>query len=391
MVVGIPSRNEARSIGGVVAAAVEGLRQLGLADRTVLVNADNGSHDGTPEVFATAAGPVTHELVSTPAQGTGKGTNVLAIMRAASRLDAERVVLLDADVRTVEPGWIGRLLDAVDIDAPTFATPIYRRNRFEGNTTNHLISPLIGATLGTRVEQPVAGDFAFNRALLEMAMTWPVPGSAQLYGIDAHLCGNAALHGARVVQVPLGRKIHNPGFPKILHGSQQMLDAILHVIAGCGQPADADAAERGRRTTTDGQAVRPDAALVDRTVGKALRYLAREQTDIARLFPSLAGVQHAPWGYLIGYLRWAELLADLLAAAATGEAERARDHLVALYLSRVMTYWSEIEERSPAEVDALLDAQAEAVAAAVAARGVSFTGARPSMAFHAGFWAEALP
>jgi len=391
IVVGIPSLNEASTIGHVVTAAVQGLRRLGVIDRAVLVNADNGSRDGTPDVFAATAGSTPHEVVITPAENSGKGTNVLAIMQAACRLDARQVILLDADVRSIEPEWIGRLLEAVDTDEPTLATAVYRRNRFEGNTTNHLISPLIGATLGARVEQPVAGDFAFNRALLNAAMTWPVPESAHLYGIDAHLSANAVLHGARVVQVPLGRKIHNPGFPKILHGSQQMVDAVLHVIARCRRPVAVRLAGSGHRTATDDQAVRPDAALIRRTVDKAMRYLAFERTDITRLYPSLGSAPQAPWGYRIDHRVWSELIADLLTALAGGEAQRARDHLVALYLSRVMSYWEEIEGRSPAQVDALLDTQAQAVADAVSTRKLTFSGATVPMRFRAGVWAKDVP
>ncbi len=391
IVVGIPSLNEVSTIGDVVTVAVQGLRRLGVIDRAVLVNADNNSRDGTSDVFAAAAGSTPHEVVSTPAENSGKGTNVLAIMQAASRLDARRVILLDADVRSVEPGWIGRLLEAVDTDEPALATPVYRRNRFEGNTTNHLISPLIGATLGARVEQPVAGDFAFNRALLDAAVTWPVPGSAYLYGIDAHMCAHAVVHGARVAQVPLGRKIHNPGFPKILHGSQQMVDALLHVIARCGRPVPMRLAGPGHRRATDDHAVRPDAALIRRTVDKATRYLALERTDIVRLYPSLRGASQAPWGYRIDHRLWAQLIADLLTALAAGESERARDHLVALYLSRVMTYWEEIEGRSPAQIDTLLDTQAEAVADAVSSRDLTFSGASLPMTFRAGFWAKDVP
>jgi hypothetical protein len=48
IVVGIPSRNEARTIATVVRAAVDGLWAVGLDTRAVLLNCDNGSTYGTP-------------------------------------------------------------------------------------------------------------------------------------------------------------------------------------------------------------------------------------------------------------------------------------------------------------------------------------------------------
>ena len=56
------------------------------------------------------------------------------------------------------------------------AVPVYRRNRYEGNTTNHLASPLLAAVLGVHVQQPIAGDFAFNRAFIERAVDMAASG-----------------------------------------------------------------------------------------------------------------------------------------------------------------------------------------------------------------------
>jgi len=236
-VVGLPTRNEAATVGQVVATVEESLRRAGVWDRAVLVNADNGSRDGTPELFAAIVGGEHRLTVSTGAAGTGKGTNVLAIFHAALDLGAERVAVFDADVRSIEPDWLVRMLDAVVGDRPAMAVPVYRRNRYEGNTTNHIVSPLLAATLGVHVQQPIAGDFAFNRAFVERAVAWPLPESAQFYGIDVHLTRHAAREGFRIEQVPLGRKIHNPGFPKILCMSQQVIDAALHVVSRWPSPS----------------------------------------------------------------------------------------------------------------------------------------------------------
>ena len=51
VVAGFPTRDEAPTIGKVVAVADEGLGQAGLSSATVLVNADNDSRDGTAAVF----------------------------------------------------------------------------------------------------------------------------------------------------------------------------------------------------------------------------------------------------------------------------------------------------------------------------------------------------
>jgi hypothetical protein len=355
----------------------------------VLINADNGSRDGTAEVFRRSSGTVRRLTVATPAIGTGKGTNIMAIFHAALDLGAEGIVVLDGDVRSVEPWWIGRLLRAVAGAGPAMAVPVYRRNRYEGNTTNHLASPLLAGALGVHVQQPIAGDFAFNRGFVERAVTWSLPESAQLYGIDIHLTGNAAREEHAITEVPLGRKIHNPGFPKILPMSQQVIDSLLHVLAQAGRPRPVSRPYPGLRRTVDEAAVRPDGALIERTIAKVRSHLSRHHRAVARMFPSTADVPRWQDGLVrIDSQTWPAVLADALAGLAAGHAVQARDHLVALYLCRVRTYWDEIEQLAePEAIDVLLDAQTTAVVDAIAARKLAFaTG--PPMAFNPGFWAE---
>jgi glucosylglycerate synthase len=388
-VAGFPTRNEASTIRQVVAVADDGLGQAGLSAAAVLVNADNDSRDGTAAVFLGCPARSRRMTVATGARGTGKGTNLMAIFHAALDMGAERVVVLDGDVRSGEPWWVQRLLGAVERDSPAVAVPLYRRNRYEGNTTNHLASPLLAAVLGVDVQQPIAGDFAFNRALIERAVTWPLPESAQLYGIDIYLTGNAAREGHQITQVPLGRKIHNPGFPKIVRISQQVIDALWHIFYLSSAPRPLAAPQRPARSTVDDAAVRPDAGLTERTFARVSRYMTTHAAAIAAAFPCLAGATAQRDGLVdMPAARWAEVLGDGLAALAAGRAVEARDHLVALYLCRVATYWREIERlRAPDAIDALLDEQSAMVSAAVSRRNIRF-GSRPPMDFQVGPWAE---
>jgi glucosylglycerate synthase len=389
IVIGVPSRNETATVGSVVKAAVEGLRAIGAEGRALLVNADNGSHDGTPAAFAAAARGIACECLAVPAHGTGKGSNVLAIMREAESVGAECVLLLDADVRTVEPSWVGAMLEAVVGDGPLLAAPIYRRNRLEGNTTNHVVSPLMSAVFGARVEQPIAGDFAFNAAFVRACLEHPVPDSAQLYGIDVHLTAMAAREGWPIVQVPLGRKLHNPGFPKILYGSQQVIDSLLHAVALLTRPRPYIEPTAVPRRTVDPEISVPDRALVAAAIAKAARYLSANSGGIAQLFPTVKDLPGTEGGLRIDEWSWAQILADAVAALAADTLPLVRDHLVALYLSRVMTYWQQIEGCGPEAIDELLDRQTAAVIEAVRGRGITLPGVALPSGFEPGYWAEA--
>jgi hypothetical protein len=54
ILIGIPSYNNARTIGHVVRAVMAGLAKYFSNRRAVLVNSDGGSSDGTPDVVARA-------------------------------------------------------------------------------------------------------------------------------------------------------------------------------------------------------------------------------------------------------------------------------------------------------------------------------------------------
>jgi glycosyltransferase involved in cell wall biosynthesis len=385
-VVGIPARNEATTVAAVARAADAGLRKAFPHGINVVVLADNGSTDGTAERFLDTELDARKIVVRSGGIGTGKGTNVFEIVDQGVALDAERVLLLDADVRSTEPEWIGRLAAAVDGTEPTIAVPTYRRNRFEANTTNHLASPLLAAVFGVHVQQPIAGEFAFNRAFLRRTREWTRPASSYLYGIDVWLTANALRENLRVAEVPLGRKLHNSPFPKILRLPQQVLDSLFHVVLGLDEVRPPSSREPVSRAAIDGASVRPDGAVIARVTTAVTRYLDAHWSDLCGLFPSAREVAPAPWGLRVGTDEWPHLLADAVAGVAEGRFESARDHLVALYVNRVLTFWEEIDGLDGDRIDALLDRQAADTVHAVRARGITFGKSAAPVGFHENHW-----
>ncbi|WP_433262229.1 family 2 glycosyl transferase [Actinosynnema sp. CS-041913] len=386
-VVGIPARDEARTVGAVALAADAGLHRAFPTGTNVVVLAENGSTDGTVRRFAETPLRSRKVVAGSGGAGTGKGTNVFAIMDRALELAADRVLLLDADVRSAEPAWIGRLADAVAGAEPVLAVPAYRRNRYEANTTNHLASPLLAAVFGVHVQQPIGGEFAFNRAFLERSRGWHRPDSAHLYGIDVWLTANALRERLRVVEVPLGRKLHNSPFPKILRLPQQVLDSLFHVVLRTDRLRPPGSEAPGARAAVDGAAVRQDPAVVSRVSASVARYLDAHRDGVRTLFPSACGVGPAPWGLRVTADDWPHILADALAAVAEGRFEPARDHLVALYVNRVLTFWEEIDGLADGEVDALLDRQAARTVRAVQGRGIVLGGTTGPDRFDVRHWA----
>ena len=382
---GIPARNEQATIASVAAAADAGLADAG--GDNLIVLADNGSTDGTPEVFLGAGTSTPQRVIRTGSRGTGKGTNLIALVRAAVEHDADRLILLDADVRSAEPAWIGLLAEAVDDAGPTLAAPTYRRNRYEASTTNHLAGPLVAALFGTPLQQPIGGEFALNRPLMARVAEWPRPASAELYGIDIWLTANTLREGHRVREVPLGTKLHNSPFPKILRLPHQVLDSLFHVTLRLDSPSPStpDIPLR-RREAVDSRSARQDPALVDHVADTVRCYLDSHSPEVYALFPNAAALPPARWGLRIGTQDWPHLLADALEGLAAGHFATARDHLIALYVNRVLSFWEEIDGLGGDEVDALLDRQANDTAKAVADRDLTFGNVTTSLGYDRGHW-----
>src|SRR5688500_7058569 len=121
LVVGIPSKNESATIAAVTAIIDAGLSAACPGQRALIVNADNGSTDGTSAVFRETPTQAEKLAISTPGHSTGKGTNVLAIMEVAQVRGADALCLIDGDLRSAEPHWLKLLLDAAMVrNEPTF-------------------------------------------------------------------------------------------------------------------------------------------------------------------------------------------------------------------------------------------------------------------------------
>jgi glucosyl-3-phosphoglycerate synthase len=170
----LPARDEARTIGPILDALAP-LREAGVVDQIVVVD---DSRDGTGDI-ARARGAEVHPQESLrPDLGPvlGKGD---AMWRALSVLRGDVVCFLDADSREFgghfATGLIGPLLCAPGV---SFVKAHYRRPFRVGDVTlpegGGRVTELMARPLLERfypelaaVRQPLAGEFAARRELLE--------------------------------------------------------------------------------------------------------------------------------------------------------------------------------------------------------------------------------
>jgi glucosylglycerate synthase len=226
IVVGIPSYNNARTIGHVVRAIQVGLAKYFPDRKAVLVNSDGGSRDGTMDVVRSsriedqAAILVHHRIdavpiIATPYEGIpGKGSAFKAIFEIADALNAKACAVVDSDLRSITPEWVELLLEPVLREESEFVAPLYHRHKFDGTITNSIIYPLTRALYGRRVRQPIGGDFGFSGKLARFYLSKDVwETEVARFGIDIWMTTTAVANGYTVSQSFLGAKIHDTKDP----------------------------------------------------------------------------------------------------------------------------------------------------------------------------------
>ncbi len=177
VVIGLPTYNNASTVGLVLEAARDGLAKHLPGLRAALVCSDAGSTDGTPDAIdglewncprILARHTVTPaERVAIPFHGIpGRAAAQRTILEACQRLEARACAMLAPDCQTITPEWIDRLLRPVLEDGCDGVFPLYQRERYDGTLTNILIYPLIRALFGRRIRQPLGHHHGLSARLV---------------------------------------------------------------------------------------------------------------------------------------------------------------------------------------------------------------------------------
>jgi len=239
IVVGIPSYNNARTIGHVVSAASLGLAKYFGGYTSLIVNSDGGSIDNTREaVLSTRVDDSRLMLLSTPMEVgnrlsipyhgiPGKGSAFRLIFQLAQRLGAKACAVVDSDLRSITPEWINLLLAPVLSADQDLVTPYYQRHKYDGTITNGIVYPLTRSLYGLQVRQPIGGEFGLSLRLIERYLErddWET--DVARYGIDIWMTTIAIAEGFNVVQSFLGAKLHDAKDP----GTD--LSAMLKQVVG---------------------------------------------------------------------------------------------------------------------------------------------------------------
>jgi glucosyl-3-phosphoglycerate synthase len=210
----LPALNEAATVGTIVTAIREAHTGVGgLVSEVVVI--DSGSTDATAEVAAAAGARVVSKNDVLPGipVAAGKGE---AMWRGVAATTAELVVFVDADLQSFTPDYITALVgplladDRIQLVKAIYERPLVAGDHVVpaggGRVTELVARPLLNQFWPelTGVVQPLAGEYAARRTLLE---SLPFPTG---YGVEfALMVDTYERHGlAALAQVDLGVRVH---------------------------------------------------------------------------------------------------------------------------------------------------------------------------------------
>jgi hypothetical protein len=172
IMVGLPTLNNAATIVEVVRAIHTCFTRDFPRLRTVLINSDGGSTDGTPELIRAASFTDTdvvqtsHSLrtfhrVVAPYHGLpGKHTALRTVLAAGELSQAKVLAVIDPAGPATTAERVTEFLGPIARAEVEFLAPRYRRHPRDGVLITQLVRPLVRALYGVALDAPLSAEFA---------------------------------------------------------------------------------------------------------------------------------------------------------------------------------------------------------------------------------------
>jgi glucosyl-3-phosphoglycerate synthase len=165
----LPARDEAATIGAIVAEAV----RLELVSEVVVL--DDGSTDDTAAVARAAGAHVVSEASVLPETGPGSGKGN-AMWKSLYACSGDIICWVDADLRNFRAEYVERLCAPLLAQSDTMFVKAYSTRSFEGaptgggRVTELVARPLLSLLFPklTDIVQPLGGEYAARRSALEV-------------------------------------------------------------------------------------------------------------------------------------------------------------------------------------------------------------------------------
>jgi hypothetical protein len=376
ILVGLPTLDNAATVVDVVRAINVCFTRDFPRLRTVLINSDGGSTDGTPEVIRDAtvaegdmvltshALRTLHRVVA-PYHGLpGKHAALRTVFAAAALTQARALVVLDPAGPATSPERVTELITPITRGEVEFLTPRYRRHPRDGPLVTQLARPLVRSVYSVALDEPLGVEFSCSGRFASHCLDQDLwEREAARFAIDLWLRAEAIAGGFGLGQIWRPMTASAGARASLREAVQQVVLALIESLRSHESFWLTANGAAELRTWGDVPAARPEAPSWDFV---ALAEQARQ--DISQIRPLLDGVLDAD--LVAGLMadvsapairlddeRWVRLVYAI--AAATRQGRTSIEHLagmfVPLYLWRAASFMAETSHEADAVVEARLD------------------------------------
>jgi glucosylglycerate synthase len=247
ILIGLPTHNNAKTIGPILQTIQAGILQWFPRDRAVIINADGGSRDGTPELVTGVsiddvrrasnlyALRTLHSISTKYGNSPAEPIALRTILAAAELLQAKACVVMSPHSSNIESEWIAKLLRPVRGEGFDLVTPMYRRHKFEGLLITNLIYPMTRALYGFKIREPYMDDFGFSSRLgSEFLLQNAWSDGDNSIGVELQFTLSAIKGGRKICQTFLGEREH------IDHRGADLVPALRRTVGTLFAGLDAD-------------------------------------------------------------------------------------------------------------------------------------------------------
>jgi hypothetical protein len=182
LLVGIPSYNNASTLGQTLQSVEDSLRQNFVRERAAILNVDGGSTDETRQVFEQSTEQrgashkgltslrTVHRISCQYDKSPSQGWALRNIVAAADLLRARACAVISPATANVTPLWVANLLRPVYREGLDFVAPLYVRSRFQGLLARDLLYPMTRAVFGQRIRELYADEWGFSGRLASQCL-----------------------------------------------------------------------------------------------------------------------------------------------------------------------------------------------------------------------------
>jgi hypothetical protein len=345
--------------------------------RTVMINSDGGSTDGTPDLIRSATFTeadrvqTSHPLrtlhrVLAPYHGLpGKHTALRTIFAAAELTQAKVLVVIDPAGPATTPERVTELISPIARTDVEFLAPRYRRHPRDGTLITQLVRPLVRSLYAIGLDEPLGAEFGCSGRFASHCLERDIWNQESArFAIDLWLRTEAAAE-----RYPIGQ-IWRPATTAA--GTRTTLREVVHqvVLALIESLRAHESFWRNANAVSDLHTWGADPVVIPDVSSWDYQALAEQaRRDVLEITPLLEDVLDP--GLFVGVMDntngagprlddelWVRTVYGFAIAIQHGRA--AIDHLadmfVPLYMWRAAAFMSETAPESPADVQVRLDA-----------------------------------